>query len=287
MSAVSARGGAPPTSGPALRATGLVVAGLFGLQGGGALATTLYAAVGVPGVVTLRLSLAAAVLLAFCRPGLRLPLRRWLLVCCLGGLLCTHHLAFYGAIDRIQLGAATTIEFLGPFLLSLALSRRRRHAVWACVALAGVVAVTRPSLGADVLGLGLAAIAGAAWATYIALSGVLARHQDPGSGLALAMAFGALLSLPFGLPLLTGHLTDPAVLATGACVAVLSSVGPYTLQLRALRRLPPRVLSVLLSTEPAVAAAVGLVALGQELSWGQWLGIAAVVTASVASALEA
>jgi inner membrane transporter RhtA len=64
---------------------------------------------------------------------------------------------------------------------------------------------------------------------------------------------------------------------------VASSVLPYSRNLEALRRIPPRVFGVLTSLEPAAGAGFGLVILGQRLAGPQWLGIAAVAFASVAA----
>jgi inner membrane transporter RhtA len=81
-------------------------------------------------------------------------------------------------------------------------------------------------------------------------------------------------------------LGDPALLAAGLAVALLSSAIPYSLELEALRRLRKGTFGVLMSLEPAVAALVGLVALGQELSADEVVAIALVVAAS-AGALSA
>lgn len=274
-----ARGGL--RSGPG-RATGetLVVASLFGLQGGGALATRLFAQVPVPGVVTLRLGIAALILLATHRPKLGLLRSRWPIVLPAGLVLYVHHLGFYQAIDRVPLGTATTIEFLGPFLLTMWFSETWRHRLWGCLALAGVVVLCRPAVVTDWVGIASAVAAGAAWASYILFARRLG-DQAPGQTLALTISVGAAASLVAGGTALLPHLDDPTVLGVGLGVAVLSSVLPYTLQLHALRNLPPRAFSVLLSLEPAVAAAVGLAFLHQQLGSLQWGGIVTVVLASI------
>jgi inner membrane transporter RhtA len=261
-------------------AAALVVASLIGIQAGGAVAKGLFSQVAVPGVVTLRLGVAALLLLALHRPPLAVLRERWTVVVPAGAVIYLHHLCFYEAIDRIPLGTATTIEFVGPFLLSLWLSDRWKHRAWACLALAGVVILCRPSLVTDWIGIGCAFVAAAAWAGYIVLARRLGERA-PGQALALTIATAAVLSLPAGAAALAPHLGDPTVWGVGACVALMSSVLPYSLQLRALRGLSPRSFSVLLSLEPAVAAVVGVVLLHQALPLLQWAGIAAVVAASV------
>jgi inner membrane transporter RhtA len=258
----------------------LVVASLLGIQAGGAVAKGLFSQVAVPGVVTLRLGVAALILLVAHRPTVAVFRERWTIIAPAGAVIYLHHLCFYEAIGRIPLGTATTIEFIGPFLLSLWFSDRWKFRAWACLALAGVVILCRPSIVTDRTGIACAVLAAAGWAGYI----VLARRigeRVPGQALALTIATAAAISLPAGASALAPHVGNPAVWGTGACVAVLSSVLPYSLQLHALRSLAPRSFSVLLSLEPAVAAGVGVVLLHQGLSTLQWAGIAAVVVASM------
>ena len=82
-----------------------------------------------------------------------------------------------------------------------------------------------------------------------------------------------------------GALLRPELLASAAVVALASSVIPYSLELEALRRLPPRIFGVLMSLEPAVAALAGLVVLGQTLDARQIAAIGLVVAASAGAAL--
>ena len=262
-------------------APGLVIGGIVGLQCGAALTTRLFPAVGPAGVVTLRLSIAAVVLLAAWRPGLRWDRGTWALAAAAGTLIAIHHLSYYEALDRIPLGAAATVEFSGPFLIAAAGSRRATDALWTCLAAAGVLLLTGSGPRLSAAGLGFAALAGCCWGGYILVAKRLAHRVPDGRGLALAVAWGALLSLPYGLAQGGTRLLRPAILAAGAAVAILSTVLPYSLQFEALRRLSRRVFSVLTSLEPAVGALAGLLLLHQHLSPLQWLGITAVALASV------
>ncbi|MFJ9852947.1 EamA family transporter [Streptomyces sp. NPDC101150] len=265
-------------------APGLVCGGILGLQGGAALSVGLSPLVGPAGVVLLRLSLAALILGALWRPrGLREP-RTLGIVAAAGSLLAVHHLAYYEAVRRIPLGAATTLEFLGPFAISLAGSRRLPDVLWSLLAAAGVVLLGEGGAPLGLPGIALAALAGACWAGYILVSARLARRVHGTGGLALAVAWGALLSLPYGIAQGGGRLLEPRVLLLGAAVAVLSSVLPYSCNLEALRRIPPRVFGILTSLEPAIGALIGLVFLGQHLGALPCLGIAAVAAASLAAA---
>lgn len=254
---------------------------MVGLQCGAALSTSLYPLVGPAGVVTLRLVIAALVLLALWRPGLRWDRGTLAIVAVTGTLLAGHHLSYYEAVDRIPLGAATTVEFAGPFLIALAGSRHLADLAWACTAALGVVLLSYSGTDLNLAGLAFAALAGCCWAGYILIGKRLAQRVPDGRGLALAVSWGALLSLPYGIAQAGVRLLDPSTLALATALAVLSSVLPYSFQLEALRRITPGVFGVLTSLEPAVGALVGLLILGQHLTLLQWLGIAAVALASV------
>ncbi|MQY34400.1 hypothetical protein SRB17_23690 [Streptomyces sp. RB17] len=265
----------------AVPAPGLVLGGILGLQGGAALTTGLYPVVGPAGVVTLRLAIAALVLTAMWRPRIRGDRTTLGVAAAAGTLLAVHHLAYYEAVARLPLGAATTLEFLGPFAIALSGSRRAPDLLWAGLAATGVLLLSRTGTALDSAGAACAAVAGCCWAGYILVGKRLAQRAPDGRGLALAVTWGALLSLPYGIAQAGTRLLDPGTLAVAAVVAVLSSVVPYTCQLEALRRLTPRVFGVLTSLEPAIGALTGLLFLGQHLAPAQWAGVAAVGLASV------
>jgi inner membrane transporter RhtA len=265
-------------------ASGLVIAGLCSLQSSAALATRLFPLVGPGGVVTLRLSIAAVILCGFWRPSLRRDWRTLGTIALAGTLLVVHHLTYYNAVQHLPLGVATTIEFLGPFVLALACSRHARAIFWAILALAGVTMLGLGGTALNAAGIIFAAVAGTCWGCYILVSARLARQVSDGSVLALAVLWGAILSLPFGLTSGGSALFSPRILGLGAAVAVLSSVLPYSLQFEAIRRLPPRIFGVLTSLEPAVGALIGFAFLNQHLAIVQWLGIVAVASASAGAA---
>lgn len=265
-------GGVPPTF--------LVLAGIVSVQIGAALATELFAAAGPAGVVSLRLGFAGVVLLVFWRSSLRIERRALPVVLAYGAVLAVMNFTFYESIDRIPLGMAVTIEFLGPLAVALAGSRRWIDPVWAVLAGGGVLLLTRAAGAVPWTGVVLALGAAVCWASYILLSAKLGEKTSGGGGLALGMAFGGLLMMPVGIARAGTALLHPAVLAAGFGVAMLSSVLPYSVELEALRRIPPRVFGVLMSLEPAVAAVAGLIVLGQSMNVPQWAGIACVVAAS-------
>jgi inner membrane transporter RhtA len=271
------------------RAIWLVLGAASSVQFGAALAATLFDQLGPGGTVWLRLLFAAAILLALWRPTLSgRSARELALVAAFGLSLAAMNTCFYEALDRIPLGIAVTIEFVGPLTLAVVMSRRPLDAVWVVLAAAGIVLLARGSAGGlDGVGVLFAAIAGAAWAVYILLSARTGRTWGSGTGLAVAMAVGAVVMTPLGVVDGGGDLLDPALLAQVLAVAILSSAIPYSLELEALRRMPARVFGVLMSLDPAIAALAGFLLLGQDLVPRELVGIACVVVASAGAASTA
>ncbi|MCQ4206987.1 MULTISPECIES: EamA family transporter [Streptomyces] len=279
-------GAGPATSRrAALGPVGLVLAGCVSVQFGGALAVTLMPRAGAVGVVTLRLVVAALVLLVVCRPRLRGHSRTdWGTVVAFGIAMGGMNLLFYQAAARIPLGLAVTFEVLGPLTLSVLASRRAINFLWAGLALCGVFLLggAGDGLGGlDLVGVGFAVGAGVMWATYIVFSARTGRRFPQADGLALAMAVAAVLCLPLGIASSGSRLLDPVTIGLGAAIAILSSVLPYTLELMALRRLPASTFAVMMSLEPAIAALAGFLILSQALSWLEALAIALVIAASM------
>lgn len=277
------RPGRPGARRAALGPVALVVAGGLSVQFGAAVAVLLMPRAGALGVVTLRLAAAALVLLVICRPKLRGHSRAdWGTVVAFGVAMGGMNTLFYQAADRIPLGAAVTLEVLGPLALSVIASRRLVNLVWAGLALCGVVLLSGGGFDRlDPVGAAYALGAGAMWAAYIVFSARTGRRFPQADGLALAMVVAALLSLPLGIMEAGSKLLVPSTLALGAAVAVLSSVLPYTLELMALRRLPAPTFAILMSLEPAIAATAGFLILDQALSTTDALAIALVIGASM------
>lgn len=270
---------APRRFGP----VGLVLAGGISVQFGGALAVTMIPRAGSLGVVTLRLLVAAVVLLVVCRPSLRGHSRTdWGTVVVFGVTMAAMNGLFYQSLARIPLGPAVTLEVLGPLALSVLTSRRALNAVWAGLALAGVFLLGGGGFSSlDPVGVAFALGAGAMWATYIVFSARTGRRFPQADGLALAMVVAAVVFLPLGVAESGTRLLNPGTIALGSAVAVLSSVLPYTLELLALRRLPASTFAILMSLEPAIAATAGFLILHQALSVPEALAIGLVIGASM------
>ncbi|MFJ3669976.1 EamA family transporter [Streptomyces sp. NPDC090106] len=272
-----------------LGGVGLVLAGMVSVQFGSASAALLFPRAGALGTVAVRVAFAALLLLAVARPRLRGHSRAdWTVVVGFGLALGGMNLLFYQAIARIPLGAAVTLEVLGPLLLSVLVDRRAAGLLWAALALAGVGLLGGGGFGGlDPVGAACAVGAGALWAAYIVLNARAGARFPRLDGLAIALCVAALVSLPLGVASAGGALLEPGVLGLGLAIAVLSSGVPYTLELLALRRLSAATFAVLTSLAPAVAALAGYLVLGQGMTAAQCGAVALVVAASVGAVRSA
>ncbi|MFV0523719.1 MAG: EamA family transporter [Acidimicrobiales bacterium] len=265
----------------------LVVGGIVSVQVGAAVAKGLFApssptAASPTTIVWLRLTTTAVLVGAVVRPRVRGRTRHdWVVVAGFALGLGLMNWSIYQSLARIPLGTAVTIEFLGPLAVTVAVSRRRRDLLWAALAAAGVAALGLDPGEVTLAGVGFALVAACGWATYILLGPRLGRTWPGGEGLAVASTLAALVLAPFAIAADPGSLVTPRVVGLGIGVGILSSVIPYSLELSALQRMPRSVFSVLMSLEPAVAALVAMVILGELLAPIQWLATAAVVIASV------
>ncbi|HEX8745492.1 MAG TPA: EamA family transporter [Thermoleophilaceae bacterium] len=266
----------------------LVLAAVVSTQIGSACAKGLFDDLGPGGTTFARLAFAALFLALVARPEVAGRSRRELATAGVFGLaMAGMNLCFYEAIDRIPLGIAVTIEFLGPLGVAVALSRRRLDLAWVALAATGVALFADRGEGGSLDPAGVAFILAAAgfWAAYILMSARTGRAFPGGTGLTLAMAVGAAALVPIGVADGGGALLDPALLAAGAGVALLASAIPYALEMEALRRLPTGVFGILLSMEPAVAALSGFVILDQGLGARDVVAIGLVVAASAGASM--
>lgn len=261
----------------------LVVGAALSLQTGSAVATQIFPFVGAAGMLALRMGLAAVILLVLGRAWRHLPRGRALrAVVAFGAVLGSMNLLFYLALERIPLGVTVALELVGPLSVALLGSRRALDLVWCALAAAGVLVLTNPSTtGLDPVGVALALGAGACWAGYILVGSRIARGIPGTSGLAWAMLAASLVLVPLGTATAGGALLDRWVLLAGLAVALMSSVLPYVLDLKAMRRVSRRGFGIMLSMQPAVATLAGLVVAGQQPSLAGLLGIALVVAASL------
>jgi inner membrane transporter RhtA len=259
---------------------------MLSVQVGAALAKGLFHTLGSNGTVFLRIAIAALVLLLTQRPGIRGYRRAdYAALIAFGVVVAVMNTAFYAAIARLPLGIAVTIEFVGPLGIAVIGSRRRLDLLWGVLAIAGILLLMPTGhVSLDPLGIVFALLAGCGWAAYILLNVRVGRVFPGRQGLALGMVVAALAVLPFGVEhgaILAG---DPSLFVAGAGIALLSTVIPFSLEHVALKRIPARVFGILMSLEPAMAALVGAILLGEGLGLRGLLALMCVTIASTGSA---
>ncbi len=278
-----------PTETRARGAVALTLTSIVAVQCGSALATGLFSSIGPLGTVFLRAVFGALCLLALTR-GWPLGRREWPHrdVILLGAAVAGVNLFFYAALDRLPLGITVTLEFVGPLGVALLGSRHRGDLLWALLAAAGIVLLTRGTGGGiDALGVAFALAAGVCWGLYIVQSDRVGAVAPGIGGATVAAVISAVLVAPFGVAQGGIGLLDPAHLAVAAAVGLLSTTVPYVFEMEALRRLPRATFGVLMSLEPAVAAAIGFLALSQDLTAVELVAIALVVIASAGAVRSA
>ena len=260
----------------------MVLGAILSIQIGAAVAVGLFDQIGASGVVFMRAIVSAILLALIWRPGMRTVREAPRLLLVFGVVLAGMNLCFYESIERIPLGTAVTLEFIGPLTAALITSRRRLDWVWAGLAAVGIVLLTGGFSGQelDPVGVLLALAAGFFWGSYVLLGKRMGGVFEGGRGLAVAMALSAVLTAPFGISEGGSDLLLPSVLVAGLAVGVMSSALPFTLELEAMKRLPSNVFGVMMSLEPAVAATVGLLLLDQRIGPSKALAILLVVAAS-------
>lgn len=277
---------AAPASG---RASGvlMMLSSALSNQVGAATGSLAFPALGPAGVVAVRQWVAAILLVGITRPRFRAFTRReWLPVLGLAAVYAVMNLTLYTAIDRIGLGLAVTLEFLGPLAIALTASRRKLDLLCALVAAAAVAVLMRPQPTTDYLGLALGLVAAACWAAYILLNRTLGNRLPSAQGAAAASTVSALAYLPVGLWIFLHHQPSIRYVAYAVAAGVLSSAVPFLVDLVALRRVPAGFFGLFMSVNPLLAVLVGWVVLDQTLGLVEWLAIAAIVAANSASVLR-
>ena len=253
-------------------------------QLGAATAALAFPVLGPVGVVAIRQWVAAVALLAVVRPRVATFTRRqWGPVIALALIFGTMNVTLYSAIDRIGLGLAVTIEFLGPLSVALLASRRALDIGCAVAAAAGVLVLARPRATADYVGILLALAAAACWAAYIKANRVVGARVPGSAGAATAAGISALLYVPIGAWVLASHSVTSVAIGRAAVAGLLCSAIPMTCDLLALRQVSARFYGVFTSIQPVLAAFVGLVILRQSLALPDWLAITAIVAANAVS----
>lgn len=266
-----------------------VLLAIISVQCGAAIAKSLFPTIGAAGTASIRIGISALILLLAYRPNLKAITReQWKIVVPYGLSLGAMNLIFYLAIERIPIGLAVTLEFIGPLLVAIIGSRRLIDYCWILLAAAGIVLIAPWSNERiDPLGVLFALIAGGLWAAYIVLGGKISRIMNDGQAVSTGMLFAAILILPFGFYENELANLTPKLFGMGVALALLSSAIPFTLEMKALGQLPPRTFSILMSLEPAAASVCAFIFLQESLNFYEILAVFCVVAASIGSTLTA
>ncbi|MDY0907264.1 DMT family transporter [Pedobacter sp. CFBP9032] len=266
-----------------------VVIAIISVQCGAAIAKGLFPEIGAAATASLRIGLSAAILLIAFRPNLfKLNPKQWKYVILYGASLGMMNMVFYLAIARIPVGLGVTLEFVGPLILAIFGSRRIIDFIWVALSIIGIALIAPwTSNGLAISGVLLALLAGVFWATYIILGGRISKIMKGGEAVSLGMLVATIIILPFGF--LSGGLShlSPKLLGLGAALALLSSAIPFTLEIGALKQLPARTFSILMSLEPAMASLAAFAFLQEYLSVTECIAVGCVVVASAGSSFTA
>lgn len=263
----------------------MAIAAQVSVQLGMVVAVGLIDRIGSDGTAWLRLAWAGVLLLVLVRPRPSAFTWRTFGMCVvLGAVTAAISLLFMASLDRVTLGTATALEFLGPLAVAVVHGTGRHRWLWPGTAAVGVVLLCRPfDGGIDPKGAFLAIAAGICWAVYILLTQRVGDEVSGVNGLAVSMPVAAVVSSFFVSTAVFERMT-PQLLLIGLGMAVLLPVVPYVLELLALRRLTTAAFGTLMSLEPAFALLVGFLLLDQAPDVAGVLGIAAVVAAGIGAA---
>ncbi|MGV0790913.1 EamA family transporter [Mycolicibacterium sp. XJ1819] len=273
------------TASQARTGAAMAMTAMLCVQVGLAIAVTLIDRIGVEGAAWLRLAWAGLLLLVIVRPRPSAFTRRSFTMCVvLGVVTAAITLLFMAALDRIELGTASALEYLGPLGVAVALGRGRQRFVWPGIAAAGVLLLTQPWSGAvDPVGVLFALAAAVCWACYILLTQRVGDEVAGINALAVSMPVAALVATATVGPAVLPRMT-PEILLIGVGLAILLPMVPFALELLALRRLTTAAFGTLMAMEPAFAMIVGLIVLRQVPGVAAVVGICFVVLAGIGAA---
>jgi inner membrane transporter RhtA len=270
----------------AVAGAAMIVGTSLSIQLAAAIAHDLFDRLSPVGVSAMRFALASVILLAVVRPAIRgRDAPTWRAIAAYGASLAALNLTFFQAISLIPMGIAVTLSFIGPLAMALLGSRRRRDILWALLAGAGVATLGGIDRPGSLSGVLFAIAAGCAWVGVAYAGRSVGRRTRRVDGLALAIPIAALITVPLGIE--HAGAVDTRSLAIGLAIAVGGLIIPFTLELEGLRRLEPRSVAVIYSIDPAIAALIGFLALGERLAPLQIVALVAVMIASAGATAAA
>jgi inner membrane transporter RhtA len=260
------------------------------IQFGASQAKQLFSVLGVAGTSTLRLLFSSLIMVTIFRPWktkLTKDMVKGILL--YGGPLGLMNFSFYLALQRIPLGIAVALEFLGPLSVAIFSSKKRIDYLWALLAGMGIILLLPKETATqtlDPIGMFLAVVSGGFWALYIIFGKRAGNNLKGEVASSLGMLVAGLIVLPIGIAIDGSKLLNLSAMPLAIMVAVFGSALPYTLEMFALKKLPTHTFGVLMSLGPALAALMGIFFLAESLTVGQWLAIVCVIISSLGSTLS-
>lgn len=201
-------------------------------------------------------------------------------------LYAAHACLFYGASPSIGTGTAVALVFTYPVMILIAQAVVRRR--WlslrdtcmsiGLVAAIALVCISPEALGASPIGIAVVLVSAAAYAAFVLFSARLSNGVHP-IELTAYVLVGTALSIGIGGSI-TGSLSVPATASSWWAIALNSAMlGVGMLAYNAgLARIGANRASTIDSTQPAIAAVLGVAILGEGLGLVKAVGIALVVT---------
>ncbi len=263
----------------------ILLLAMISIQFSASQAKQLFKILGVAGTSSMRLLFASLMMAILFRPW-KVTLTRNLLF--YGGSLGLMNFSFYFALQRIPLGIGVALEFLGPLSVAILTSKNKLDYLWAILAGSGIILLLPQETGAadlDPIGIFLAILAGAFWALYIIFGKRAGNELKGGVAASWGMIVAAAIVIPFGVGMDGEKLLNLDALPLGLLVAFLGSALPYSLEMIALKNMPSRTFGILMSLEPALAALMGILFLGESLTLSQWSAIGCVIISSAGSTI--
>lgn len=265
--------------------TAMALVSMLCVQLGLAVSVSLIDRIGAEGTAWLRLVWAGVLFLVIVRPKRSaFTGRTFAAAAALGVVTAGITMLFMAAVERIPLGTASALEFLGPLGVAVATAKGGRRMLWPALAAVGVVLLTEPWSGAvNTAGVLFALAAAVCWGAYILLTQRVGDSVDGLQGLAVSMPVAGIVATVAVGPAVLDRMT-PQLWLIGLGLAILLPVVPFVLEMQALRRLTTSAFGTLMALEPGFAMLIGLVLLHQVPGPAAVLGIGLVVVAGMGAA---
>ncbi|MFJ8942815.1 DMT family transporter [Streptomyces sp. NPDC102395] len=213
------------------------------------------------------------------------------------GAVGAYPLAFYSSMHLAGVAAGTVVSIGSAPLASAVIERAvdgrrltRRWTAGAALGLTGTVLLCAAeasqahsvtgsrSVGSTVLGVGLGLLAGSTYALYSwAAHRLISGGVTSGAAMGAVFGLGGLLLLPVLLATGAPLLDSPQAASVGLYMALVPMFVGYVLFGWGLAHVPASTATTLSLLEPAVAAVLAVLVVGERLPPLGWLGVALVV----------